>query len=233
MLLLFDIDGTLVLRASREHAEALFAALRRVHGLHEIPRGAIDAAGRTDGEIARAILLLAGVSAERIDARATAVREMVVEEFARRCPADLSSFVSPGIADVVAELHGREDRRLSLLTGNFQPVARLKLARAGLGGYFPAGQGAFGSDDEDRAALPEIARARAGVAGRPYPRERTIIIGDTPRDIACARADGVRVIAIATGTSPADDLRRADVVVSHPRELPDAIDGLEAASSAT
>ncbi len=79
--------------------------------------------------------------------------------------------------------------RLALVTGNFEPVARLKLARAGIGRYFPSGQGGFGSDSEDRAALPAIARRRAGPTGIPYPRERTIVIGDTPRDIACARAD--------------------------------------------
>ena len=82
--------------------------------------------------------------------------------------------------------------RLSLLTGNLEPVARLKLRRAGLLEHFPAGQGAYGSDGEDRAALPAIARARAGSPERPFPRAETVVIGDTPADIACARADGCR-----------------------------------------
>ena len=72
-----------------------------------------------------------------------------------------------------------------------------------------AGQGGFGSDAEDRDELPPIARARAGG----YPRERTIVIGDTPLDIACARADGVRVLAVATGIFAADELSDADAVV--------------------
>ena len=84
---------------------------------------------------------------------------------------------------------------LGLVTGNFEPIARLKLNRAGIGHYFEPGHGGFGSDNEDRAALPALARKRAGG----YPREQTVVIGDTPRDIACARADGVHVIAVTTG----------------------------------
>jgi phosphoglycolate phosphatase len=196
-----------------------------VHGI-EIPEERVEAAGRTDGAIARSILTLAGVPAERIDARARAVRAAVVEEFARRCPDDLRPHLSPGVAEVLDTLGERDDLRLSLLTGNIEPVARLKLLRAGIGAHFPRGQGAFGSDDEDRAALPPIARARAGNGRAAWPRERTVVIGDTPRDIACARADGVRVIAIATGPYRPDALRDADVVVEHPRELPAALASL-------
>lgn len=225
MLLLFDIDGTLLLKASREHAEALWAALRRVHGI-TIPHRHVDAAGRTDGAIARTILAQAGVSAERIDARAAAVRAAACEEFARRCPEDLSACVAPGIRAVLERLAADPAMRLSLVTGNLEPVARLKLARAGLGHFFAPGQGGFGSDDDDRAALPQIARARAAVDGRPWPRERTVVIGDTPRDIACARADGVRVIGIATGPYGPDALAHADAVVRHARELPAAIAAL-------
>ena len=90
-----------------------------------------------------------------------------------------------------------------------EPVARRKLACAGIGHYFAAGQGGFGSDSEDRGELPAVARARAGG----WPRERTVVIGDTPRDIACARADGVRVIAVATGPYSAEALADADAVV--------------------
>jgi phosphoglycolate phosphatase len=230
LLLLFDIDGTLLLNASRAHAEALYAALKRVHHV-EIPDGRIEAAGRTDGAIARTILMLAEVPAERIDARASEVRALVCAEFARRCPPDLSEHLSPGIDDVLDELDARSDLSLALLTGNLEPVARLKLQRAGISKHFPNGQGAFGSDDEDRAALPEIARRRAGRRNAPYPPEHTVIIGDTPRDIACARADGVHVIAITTGPFRARDLRGADRVITHARELPAAIAAIAAGAA--
>jgi phosphoglycolate phosphatase len=225
MLLLFDIDGTLLLKASRDHAESIYVALRRIHELQEIPEDKIEAAGRTDGAIARSILTLAGVTAERIDDRARDVQVMACAEFAQRCPADMSTHVAPGVPEVLDLLAARDDVDLALLTGNFECVARRKLDRAGIGHHFPRGLGAFGSDSEDRTDLPEIARARHAAARGldSYPREQTVVIGDTPRDIACARADGVGVIAIATGPFRPADLAGADVVIDTAREIPAAL----------
>lgn len=220
LLLLFDIDGTLVRRAGPAHAQALRAAIRDVHGVDvSRPRASISPAGRTDGEIARLLLLDAGISARTIDERADEVREACCANYARLCPPDLSDTLVPGITDLLDWLGGLGDVRLSLVTGNFEPVARLKLKRAGIGRHFPAGQGGFGSDSEDRAALPGIARKRAGHEGVSHPRDRTIVIGDTPRDIACARADGVRCFAVATGPHPAEDLVGADALAADPGEL--------------
>lgn len=214
LLLLFDIDGTLVAGATDAHRDALHAALHEVHGVDATRmRGGLSPAGRTDGEIARAILLDAGISAERIDTLADDVREVCCRCYAQLVPGDLSHTVLPGIDELLEWLSAREDVRLGLLTGNYEPVARLKLTRAGIGRFFARGLGAFGSDSEDRAALPEIARRRAGTRGRPYPRARTVVIGDTPRDIACAQADQVRCIAVATGPFSIDQLDRADAVV--------------------
>ena len=225
LLLLFDIDGTLLLRAFPAHRDALHAAIRRVHGV-DVPDGHVEAAGRTDGAIARTILTLAGVPAERIDERADDLRAACCDEYAQRCPPDLSDRVAPGVAELLDGLAARDDVSLSLVTGNYEPVARLKLARAGIGRFFVHGQGGFGSDSEDRAALPAIARRRAGGHQRPWPRERTVVIGDTPRDVACARADGVHCIAIATGPFPAAELVGADALVHHADELPGAIAAL-------
>ena len=214
MLLLFDIDGTLVVGAAEAHAAALDEALLEVHRVDaRAARRRLNPAGRTDGEITRAILLDAGVSSDRIDELAIDVRECASRAYARLCPLDLSATVLAGMPDLLAELSARAGVRLGLTTGNYEPIARLKLARAGLGKYFPAGQGAFGSDSEDRAALPKIARRRAGTKGHPYAREQTIVIGDTPLDIACARADGVRCIAVASGNYGVEELAGADAVV--------------------
>ena len=221
VLLLFDIDGTLLTGAAEAHRDALHAALREVHGVEDAGtlRSSVSPAGRTDGEIARLILLLAGVSAARIDERAAAVREACCREYARRCPDDLSQTVIPGVPELLGTLSARPGPRLALLTGNFEPVARLKLARAGIGKHFPAGQGAFGSDAEDRTVLPLIARRRAGEAGVHYPREQSVVIGDTPLDIACARVDGVRCVAVATGPYGVEELRDADAVAADAHEL--------------
>ncbi len=220
LLLLFDIDGTLLHRATTAHSAALHEALHQVHGVDtQAHRADIAPAGRTDGEIARLLLMHCGVSARAIDERAGDVREACCEIFARSCPPSLADKVIPGVADLVAGLAERDDVRLSLVTGNYEPVGRLKLARAGLGRHFPSGQGGFGSDSEDRAALPGIARKRAGHGGVSYPRERTVVIGDTPRDIACARADQLRCFAVTTGPFPAADLDGADGVAQDARQL--------------
>ena len=220
LLLLFDIDGTLVWRASAEHADALHAAIREVHGVdtHGV-RAQVSPAGRTDGEIARLMLLAVGVSQSAIDERAGEVAAATVRAYVDLCPPDLSPTLVPGIVDVLDWLGDQDGVRLSLVTGNFEGVARLKLKRAGIGHYFPAGQGGFGSDSEDRAALPHIARKRAGHDGIAHPRERTIVIGDTPRDIACARADGVRCFAVATGAAAAQELTGADALAQDAAQL--------------
>jgi phosphoglycolate phosphatase-like HAD superfamily hydrolase len=225
VLLLFDIDGTLLGKATAAHRDALHEALRAVHGIDADALGdPISPAGRTDPEISRLLLLAAGVSATRIDERADAVREVCCRAYARLCPNDLSDRVLRGVGDLLDWLITQETARLSLLTGNYEAVARLKLARAGIGRHFPSGQGAFGSDSEDRAALPAIARRRAGPVGRPHPRDQTWVIGDTPRDIACARADGVHCIAVATGPHTIDELSAADLVVGDARELRAALE---------
>ncbi len=223
-LLLFDIDGTLLHGATDAHRDAVHAALHEVHGLADPGRqDGLDPAGRTDGEIARLILLGNGVSARQIDERAADVAIACCEAYARLCPEDLSHTVLPGVPELLDSLAARDDVRLALLTGNYEPVARMKLRSAGIGHWFEACQGGFGSDSEDRTDLPAIARRRAGAAGAPHPPERTIVIGDTPRDIACARADGVRCVAVATGRFVPEQLRGADVVARHARELGDLI----------
>ncbi len=220
MLLLFDIDGTLLGAAAAAHRDALHAALAEVHGVDASAlTRPFSPAGRTDGEISRGLLLGAGVSALRIDERADDVREVCCREYARLCPPSLADRVLPGVVELLEWLATRDDARLSLVTGNYEPVARLKLARAGLGHHFPSGQGGFGSDAEDRAALPPIARKRAGSKGVSYPRDATIVIGDTPRDIACAHADGLRVFAVATGPFAVEQLGDADLTVSDCHEL--------------
>jgi phosphoglycolate phosphatase len=220
VLLLFDIDGTLLLRAHVEHRHALAEAVREVWGAIDPGPAAVPAAGRTDLEIAREICVLGGVAAARIDAGADDFRAACASAYARLCPPDLRDRLAPYATAVLTALAARRGVRLSLVTGNLETVARLKLKRAGLGGFFAAGQGGFGSDAEDRIALPAIARRRAGANGAPYPRERTVVVGDTPNDIACARADGLRCVAVATGPYGAGELGAADDVVAGLDELP-------------
>jgi phosphoglycolate phosphatase len=187
-----------------------------VHGVPPLDAMGVEFAGRTDAAIVRDLLAAAGIEGAAADARWIEVQRAAVEAYERLCPADLSDRVLPGVVSLLEALAARPDEfRLSLVTGNLEPVARLKLARAGLGGYFAPGQGGFASDHASRAELPAIARARAGG----WPRKRTVVIGDTPRDIACARADGVRVAAVATGPFAIEALADADAVVDDARAL--------------
>jgi phosphoglycolate phosphatase-like HAD superfamily hydrolase len=173
--------------------------------------------------IARSLLQASGIADEQIDERAAAVAERAIGAFQELCPADLSPRLAPGIVPLLEALAGRPgDFRLSLVTGNLEAIARLKLARAGVGHHFEPGQGGFGSDHVSRARLPAIARGRA--SDPPWPRERTAVIGDTPRDIACARADGVRVVAVAGGPYRPEELQDADAVASDARSLLDTIE---------
>ena len=212
LLLLWDIDGTLLQRASLEHAEAMRArARRRSTASFELDGPRVEAAGRTDGAIARDLLAAAGLASGAIDSRADDVITAACALYDELCPADLSPRLAPGVPEALAALGARPDAfRFSLVTGNFERIARLKLARAGIGDWFPEGQGGVRLRRRGpRAAAAD--RARSGRAD--WPRERTVVIGDTPRDIACARADGLRVVAVATGPFAVEALADADAVV--------------------
>jgi phosphoglycolate phosphatase-like HAD superfamily hydrolase len=214
---LFDIDGTLLQGATKAHAQALQEAAQLVHGVGPLV-GEVEVAGRTDQAIARDLLMIRGVTPAAVDAAAAEVVRETIAAYERLAPDDLSEFVAPGVPELLEELAARPgDFRLSLVTGNIEPIAHLKLGRAGIGSYFERGQGGFGSDSEDRSDLPAIARGRA--SSPPWPRSRTVVIGDTPRDIACARADEVRVAAVTTGMFGAEALADADAVVDDARAL--------------
>jgi len=198
-----------------------------VHGVPELDGRLVEVAGRTDPAIMRDLVLAAGVDPAEVDARWPEVRDAAVADYESLCPPDLSDRVAPGVLELLPALAARPATfRLSLVTGNLQAIARLKLARAGIGDYFEAGQGGFACDHHSRAELPPIARRRAG----DWPRERTVVIGDTPRDIACARADAVRVVAVATGPYAIEALADADAVVDDARALLPVLEDLASAS---
>ena len=225
MLLLFDVDGTLLLRGAEAHKAAFRLALGEVFGLDDVSRFPVATPGKTDLQIAREVLLQAGVDARTIDDRLPALADAWCQAHAR-LQSELADRVAPGMRELLEWLDGRDGVRLALLTGNLEPIARLKMLHAGIGDFFPRGQGAFGSDSEDRAELPEVARRRAGGAAGPWPRSRTAVVGDTPLDVACARADGVRAVAVATGPYRVDELRAADHVAADAAGLREVLEPL-------
>ena len=197
-LVLWDIDGTLV-RGGKAVAEAYEYALRAIYRLEgEIAR--VATARMTDGQIALDTLAQHGLAEAAVLSLLDDFRDAYSGELERikhRIAEDLE--VLPGVRAVLARL-GEVGVWQSLLTGNFEATARLKLTAVDLDRTFDFAVGAFGSDHRDRNCLVPIAIAKAQqVRGIALTPEQVVVVGDTPRDIACARAGGARVVAVATG----------------------------------
>ncbi|MDH3424748.1 MAG: HAD hydrolase-like protein, partial [Gemmatimonadota bacterium] len=117
--------------------------------------------------------------------------------------------VLPGVPQLLAELARFRDIGVGLLTGNIHGGARLKLASGGLWGHFTFGS--YGSDHEERDRLPAIAVGRAReLFGEMVTAELAVVVGDTPRDVACGKAGGTRTVAVATGAFGVGDLAASD-----------------------
>jgi phosphoglycolate phosphatase-like HAD superfamily hydrolase len=133
----------------------------------------------------------------------------------------------PGVGELLDALARRHDVFLALLTGNYAAAAKIKLEAFDLWKYFRCG--AFGEDAHDRNDLVPVAVRRARDCGLPdLPAERVVVIGDTPLDVACARAAGARAIAVATGGVDEDTLRAsgADVVFADLSDTPAVLDAI-------
>jgi phosphoglycolate phosphatase-like HAD superfamily hydrolase len=205
---LFDIDGTLMRAARRGEYRALMGRLLvKVFGTEGILRR-VDFSGRTDLAIFREALEPEGIGREDIRAKLTELRAQAADVLPPRSGDTAIFNLCPGVGPLLDRLSS--DRRfvLAILSGNLEELARAKLRSAGIDTYFPV-RGAYGSDAEDRNELPAIASERLGEQlGTPVPPQRIVIVGDTPRDIECARRFGTRVLAVATGIHGLEDLRR-------------------------
>jgi phosphoglycolate phosphatase-like HAD superfamily hydrolase len=202
-LILFDIDGTLL--STRGAAARPFRrALEQVFGTSG-PTSGYSFAGRTDPEIARDLLELGGIARERADERLEEVWEIYLEGL-RDELTEREVTLLPGARSLVNALEAEPRAILGLLTGNVREGARLKLEAAGLD--FQRFQvGAFGSDHADRPELPAVAIRRAEERfGHRFSGKAVVIIGDTPRDVACGAHLGVRTLAVATGSYTPQEL---------------------------
>jgi phosphoglycolate phosphatase len=207
-LVLFDIDGTL-LTADGAARRAFHRAMLDVFGTVG-PIGSHRFDGKTDPQIARELLTLAGLPDAAVTAGLPALFAMYLRElsieFAQ--PAHRTA-VMPGVFALLDHLErSTDDVVLGLLTGNIREGAALKLESAGIAHDFRVG--AFGSDAERRDALPPVAVERARtLTGVTFSRRDIVIIGDTPSDITCGSALGVRAIGVATGRHEAGSLAEA------------------------
>lgn len=203
-LVLFDIDGTL-LWTDGAGRRAMEGALSEIFNCHGDPTYRYD--GKTDKQIAREQLRFAGVDDRQINARMDELLHAYVLRLEQELERDLAaSRLCAGVLPLLDAVEAHHRTTMGLLTGNIEPGARRKLRAVGVE-FERFRVNAFGSDHEDRPALPSIAQQRAEVyLGNAMPGDRIVIIGDTPADIACGRALGVRAIGVATGRYSVDDL---------------------------
>ncbi|MEO8502847.1 MAG: HAD family hydrolase [Acidobacteriota bacterium] len=204
-LILFDIDGTL-LDCGRQVRPLLASALADVYGTC----GDIDAydfAGKTDPRIVLDLMGGAGLERLHILGELPRLRELYLRRLEEGLLAGRMRLL-PGVRELLERLSARKGLTLALLTGNWEAGARIKLGRFGLNAYFPFG--AFGDDGENRSDLPPAAQRRAREhAGEHFAADDMLIIGDSLLDVECARHNGVRSLAVATGRTAASDLEAA------------------------
>jgi phosphoglycolate phosphatase-like HAD superfamily hydrolase len=213
-LLLWDVDGTLV-SCGPAGREALEAGARLAGGLDGVPH--VTMGGKTDPQIMRETLELAGVDRSAIDGLVPVALEEAARSLAGwRERMAREGHVHPGVERLLGELAGRPGVRQTLLTGNLAVNAAVKVGAFGLDGFFDFPIGAYGDDHEERERLVPVALRRAGdLRGETYLPEQVWVIGDTARDLACARAGGVRCLIVGTGQHGFEAVRdlEADAVV--------------------
>jgi len=208
VLVLFDIDGTLLLTPGAGRRAITTAMADRMIDPDAWSRIRFD--GKTDPQIVREMLEAAGDASAGDPGAVTDILErylVLLETELARTPQ--RTRVLPGVSALLDRLEAQADIVLGLLTGNVERGAGLKLRSGGLN---PARfrVGAYGSDSSHRPDLPAIAAERAApIFGRVPVGEMVVIVGDTPADVTCGRDIGARAVAVATGSYAVTDLREA------------------------
>lgn len=230
MLVLFDIDGTLI-TSKRAGLHAMSEAVAEVCG-RAPDVSSVSIAGRLDPLILAEIITAAGV--EPTHENMTASRALYREKLDVRLSEPGIGRVLPGVQELLDRLLALDSCDLGLVTGNFQETGRLKLDHCGIDHSVMHFNG-FGDDcpvsPPHRRQLPAVAVGRhAETRGAPLPDERVIVIGDTPADVDCAHHNGYRALAVATGMYSrevlqetgadltVDDLSRTDDLIGWMRE---------------
>jgi phosphoglycolate phosphatase len=221
-LILWDVDGTL-LQSGGAGRSAMAAAGCELYGEHFTLDG-VEMGGQLDSsiwiELARANRIPGGPTHEPL------FRSTYAGHLARRFEVGPPAQLLPGIAELVARLGTRPEVTQGILSGNYPETGRMKVASAGLDPeQFRVC--AWGPDAPTREQLVPVALERhAAYTGAAIDPKHVTIVGDTLRDIACARANGCRVLAVATGMVPAaalaanqpdlllDDLASVDEVLA-------------------
>lgn len=203
-LLLFDIDGTLILTRGRGR-KALTAAAeaefqKPIHSEFK------DFAGSTDRMIVLGMITNNNIQVSDVEAAIDRVLARYIELLKPLMISPDTVEILPGVRELLNVVSQNGEFTLGLVTGNIERGARIKLNPAGLNPFFAFG--AFGDDAADRKLLPGIAWRRAEeIYGEKFLPENIWIIGDTPRDIDCGKSNGLRTLAVATSAWGVDELQ--------------------------
>ena len=209
-LILWDIDGTLVHAgpAAREAFDLAVASVLQ----RDVPDHGISMSGKTDPQIALEVMEALAVAEDEARGHLPAVLEGLERELEAAAETIREKGrVHPGVEELLRRLHGHDGVVQSVLTGNLAANAALKVASFGLDQWLDMEIGAYGSDDQDRTRLVPIAILKAVQKyGQRFRPEEVWIIGDTPRDLECARAGGARCLLVGTGRYPFEELIKED-----------------------
>lgn len=210
ILMLFDIDGTLV-QGAKCHYQAYIEGVKKFYGMEDYVHS-VNAAGKSDKLILREILTLGGLTTEEIQSDFQNCLNYMTDYYLKNVQYE-NIHVFDGTVELLEELK-RKNVLLGLVTGNLEPIAHAKLGRAGLDSYFSFG--GFGSDNADRSLMVKkalsIAKNQFGFNG-----DKIFVVGDTPRDVEAAKAYNLKTIAVATGMYSVKELRDcgADYVIEN------------------
>lgn len=199
-ILLWDIDGTLMRSHRRDaYKDYTVPVLENVFGTAGRLRE-MTVSGMTDLQIVVEALKEEGFTPEQIRERVEDLRIHYMREMERATVEGSQGFhLLPGVEEVLKATHEHPRYLNSLLTGNIEPAAHLKMRIVKLSEFFRL-PGAFGDDSHDRRDLPALAVERINRhLGLNLPSRQFIVIGDTPNDIMCARHGGMAAVAVGTG----------------------------------
>lgn len=218
--MLWDIDGTLV-RAGPHGRDAFGVAFAAVFG-REVDVSELPMAGRTDHAIAMAMLEEEGIEDREVHLDRV-LGELTGALEARREAIVAEGSATPGAREALEAVRAEKGLTQSLLTGNLEVNAALKLSAFGLERLVDLEIGGYGSDPHAaRTDLVGVAREKAArLRGVHVEVHDTVLIGDTPLDVEAARAAGARAVAVATGPYSVEQLRdtQADAVLPDLRDV--------------
>jgi len=207
-ILLFDIDGTIIRSKRAGYSRIVYTNIvNKVFGSSLDTNLLPDFSGMTDKEIFNQVCFLLNIKPENHSVEMNKIWDLMHEDMQNNL--NNSHELILGIDKILEKLQHNKNLHCSLLTGNIQKTAFTKLNSFGVGKYFSSG--AFGDDSHNRNELPRFAFDRIkSEYNLDFQKEKSIIIGDSPKDIECAKTNGLKVIAMGTGSFSSIELKKFD-----------------------